>query len=123
MLGANQVESSFAEKDRRVLVGAKLNMSQQCALAAKKPDSLQGCIRSTASRLREVYSLLLQLWWGHRAPSDHQKVFLPFAGDWHRWFRQVVEAATPLEVFRSHPGVVLGCLPQVALSGHGNRTR
>jgi len=34
-LGANQLESSLAEKALRVLLDIKLNMSQLCTLAAK----------------------------------------------------------------------------------------
>lgn len=49
------LESSFVQNDPRVLVDNKLIMSQQSTFAAKKPESILGCIRrSTASRSREV---------------------------------------------------------------------
>ncbi|KAF7249330.1 putative RNA-directed DNA polymerase from transposon BS [Varanus komodoensis] len=54
-LGDKWLESSTCERDLRVLVDCRLNMSQQCDAVVKRVNATLGYIvRSVASRLREV---------------------------------------------------------------------
>lgn len=53
MLGDIQLESRFAEKDPVVLVNTKLNMSQQCTFATKKPDDILGHLHNLPKTLRQ----------------------------------------------------------------------
>ncbi|KAK4816474.1 hypothetical protein QYF61_017226 [Mycteria americana] len=54
MLADDQLENSSAEKDMERVADSKLNKSQNCVHVAKNARDMPGCIRSLASRPREV---------------------------------------------------------------------
>lgn len=81
MQGDKKVKSCFPEKDLYVLEDTKLTTTEQCALAAKKTNSILSCIRkSITSRLREMmlplYSALVRHRWStvssSRLPSTRE---------------------------------------------------
>lgn len=86
VLGDPQLRSDLAEETLRVLVDAKLNVSQQCALKAKQANGILRCIRqSFASRLREAILLScsalvrshLECWVQFCGPSTRER--------WNYW--------------------------------------
>ena len=54
-MGDTWFSKTVSEKDLRIVVDHKLNMSEQCDVAAKKGNAILGCInRSIVSKSRKV---------------------------------------------------------------------
>ena len=45
VFGDGRLKSSPTERDQEILIGGKLNLSQQCALAVRMTDGILGCIK------------------------------------------------------------------------------
>ncbi|GAB0186054.1 mitochondrial enolase superfamily member 1 [Grus japonensis] len=62
-LGSTWLESSSGERDIGVLVGKKLNMSEQCATVTKQANRMLGCInKGITSRDKEVINPLYSVY-------------------------------------------------------------
>jgi len=80
-LGPDLLESSSAERELVLLVDDRLTLSHQCALVAKKANSILGCMKkSVTSRSREV---LLPVYSALGRPHLESCVQL-----WALWFKK-----------------------------------
>lgn len=68
--------NKLARKDLRLLMHSKLNMSQQCGLAAEKPSDIVDCICNTQTRMwKRLFPSLEQVWECIWSPETSFKIF------------------------------------------------
>ncbi|GAB0203980.1 mitochondrial enolase superfamily member 1 [Grus japonensis] len=110
---ANFMKFNKEEKDLGVLIDEKLNMSQQCMLAAQKANHVLGCItNSMTSRLREVilplYSALMR---------PHLEYCVQLWGPQYRRDMELLE-----QVQRKATKMIVLVLARIELISQGART-
>lgn len=66
-LAANQLESSFAGKDLRIVIDKMVTKSQQCDLMSKEINSILGCMRNSVKSRPKVIIVVTNLG-GHLSP-------------------------------------------------------
>lgn len=119
------IESGPVEKDLVVLMDEKVGMSQQCALAAWKANSILGCFRSWVAR--RVREMILPFYCAHLRP--HMEYRVQASGLQHRkdmdpleWIQRATKMIRGLDHFSYEETLrdfCLFCLEKTRWQGSG----